>query len=133
MRPSFIALSLFFILLLTSFHDKEKGYTLIVFEGSDWCGDCRRFEKNILNDESFVIFLEQQNITLERIDFPQRKKLQKEEQEYNKMMAEKYAFPGKYPTILLSRTDTLLYTQIHYINEPANTIIERIKTKLGEL
>ena len=112
-------------LLFTDFKsDTGHALKLIVFEGSDWCANCRRLEKNVLTDSSFVIFLEQNRIELERIDFPQRKKIAETLQKYNNAIAEKYAFDGRFPAVVLTRTDTLIYHRIEYRNQTADEFMK---------
>lgn len=90
------------ILLLMSFAKPENTYTLIVFEGSDWCSVCRKFEKEILKNSTVITYLQENNIKVKRIDFPQRKKMSKEQKEANKKYAEKYNFKGLFPTIVFT-------------------------------
>ncbi len=52
---------------------KENKCILMVFSGSDWCTNCIRLEKNILQDTIFRNFI-QSNLLYMNIDFPQRKK-----------------------------------------------------------
>jgi thiamine biosynthesis lipoprotein len=79
---------------------------LIIFEGSDWCVNCIQLEKNILSDVAFIEFSEGNEIEIERIDFPQRKKQDKEVEKYNADMAEKYDFDGTFPTVILLEKET---------------------------
>lgn len=90
------------ILLLFSFTKLDNSYTLIVFEGSDWCSVCRKFEKEILKDSTVIAYLQENNIKVKKIDFPQRKKMSKEQKETNKKYAEKYNFKGRFPTIVFT-------------------------------
>ena len=108
--------------------EDPKEFQLIVFEGSDWCANCIRLEKNILSDTTFTQYLSNNNIALIKIDFPQKKKLTKEQKKNNALMAEKYNFQGTYPSIVLSRTDTLFYNNINYKNQS----IEEIKTEIQQ-
>jgi thioredoxin-related protein len=107
------------IVVIGSGFDKEdqSRFRLIVFEGSDWCAHCRRLEKEILNDSLFLSQLQTHSVVIERIDFPQRKKLSDTTRLYNNTIAEKYAFDGNFPTIILSRTDSFRYRKINYSNQ----------------
>lgn len=105
-------------------------FRLIVFEGSDWCPQCRRLEKEILNDSLFLTQLQSHSVFIERIDFPQRKKLSEPTRLYNTTIAEKYAFDGSFPTIILARTDSFRYRKIIYSNQSiANFMAEVNKVK----
>jgi thioredoxin-related protein len=129
---------IFSLLLITSFLSDAKSQDiqslkLIIFEGSDWCVNCRRLEKNILNDASFQNFLKKNAIEVEKIDFPQRKKLSKEQEEYNNAIADKYAFAGIYPTIILSKRQILIFEKIDYSNQSVKEMIEQIEQKIKRL
>jgi len=108
-------------------------YKLIVFEGSDWCPNCISFEKNVLSNDVFSKFLENNQIEIEKIDFPQRKKLSKEQIKYNASVAEKYAFDGSYPTILLTSSATEKYLRLRYSNQTVEELINEIKLKMEKL
>jgi thioredoxin-related protein len=133
MNKSFTGLLCFSILLaLTGLRSapSASAYKLIVFEGSDWCKKCIRFEKEVLNDPEFRSTLSDWDIELEIIDFPQRKKQSKEEQDYNATIAEKYHFNGVFPTILLSRTDKEDYLDIPYSTfDTRDFLVELEKTR----
>jgi thioredoxin-related protein len=129
---------IFCLILIISFLSDAKSQDiqsskLIIFEGSDWCVNCRRLEKNILNDASFQDFLKKNTIEVEKIDFPQRKKLSKEQEKYNNAVADKYAFDGTYPTIILTNTNTLIFEKLNYSNQSVKEIIEQIEQKIKKL
>ncbi len=98
----FLSLSLFNFASI----DESPKLKLIVFEGSDWCVNCIQLEKNVLSHAVFIEYSEEKEIEIERIDFPQREKQEKEIEEYNAKMAEKYEFDGTFPTILLLEKET---------------------------
>jgi len=95
----------FLFIFITVFNftsiDTSSHLKLIVFEGSDWCVNCIQLEKNVLSDVAFIEFSHKNEIEIERIDFPQRKKQAKEIEKYNAAMAEKYGFDGTFPTVFL--------------------------------
>ena len=114
-------------------NNPPKKTLLIYFSGSDWCPDCIRLEKNVLRDTVFTYFLDHHGITVEQIDFPQRKKLTAEQIVHNETIAEKYDFNGSFPTILLARPDTLKYVKLDQSNLSAAQLMSQIKAKLQEL
>ena len=97
---SILFLLSFSLLGLTPSKEKQQ-FKLIIFEGSDWCSNCIRLEKNILTDARFTQFLNERNIELVRVDFPQRKKLTTEEKNQNEEIAERYNFSGVFPSIII--------------------------------
>lgn len=83
-----------------------------------------------MNDTTFIEYLNDKNIKLIKIDFPQRKKLSKEQKLYNKQIAEKYNFEGVFPTIIISRSDTLFFDKIDFQNQSVEEIIAVMQHKL---
>jgi hypothetical protein len=128
----FICLGLLNICTGFQITDQFK-YKLIIFEGSDWCPNCRRLEKTILSDSLFLNQLKSISVTVERIDFPQRNILSNETRRYNSSVAEKYAFDGNFPTLVLTRTDTLSFQRISYTNQSAEDILKQLKLKIDVL
>lgn len=130
--------SIIFFLILTNLSfayivDNEQKYQLIIFEGSDWCSNCIRLEKNILSNEVFIDYLKDHDIELLRVDFPQRKKIDKQQRKVNEAIAEKYEFQGVFPSIILSKTNSLDYKHIKYNNQTTEEIQEEIQLKLEQL
>ena len=109
----------------------DSTYKLVLFEGSDWCVNCIRFDRNVLNDAFFIQFMEKEHITIERVDFPQRKKLDPEIQALNASMAEKYDFQGIFPTILLVKTETNDVMTLEYHDQGALEFIKQIRTNIA--
>lgn len=128
-----LSFSLFFGFESEWLNDHQIEAQLIVFEGSDWCVNCRKFEQQILQDSNFVEFLQTQQIQVEKIDFPQRKKLSKSQQNYNATMADKYAFDGNFPTLILARIDTLKFEKLYYLNQSTTEMIDQIQDKIKRL
>jgi hypothetical protein len=130
MKSSLISVILFRSFGFTNQIEVSEKYHLIIFEGSDWCANCIRLERNILKDTTFIKYLNHKNIKLVKVDFPQRKQLSKEQKFNNAQIAEKYNFEGVYPTIIISRTDTLFFEKIYYLNQSAEEIKAVIQHKL---
>jgi thiamine biosynthesis lipoprotein len=90
-------------------HDPQKAFqvstetrrpVLLIFSGSDWCAPCIRFEKTILSGQGFQAYAKDHLVIL-KADFPQRKKLSKEEVAENQALAEKYNPQGLFPHVVL--------------------------------
>ncbi len=105
---------------------------LYIFTGSDWCPDCRRMEKNVLRNTAFLETMERHEITLEIVDFPQRKKLSPKVVKRNESIAEAFAFQGIFPTIILSQSKEK-YEPLKYKNETASQFSEMVLEKLKDL
>lgn len=96
--------------------DPKPQYKLVVFQGSDWCSNCIKLENNILSDSDFIQYLEKNNITLDRIDFPRWIKQSKEVIEKNNAIAEQYDFDGNFPTIILTTKESERFFKISQEN-----------------
>ena len=79
---------------------KESGkYMLVDFSGSDWCGWCKKLDKEVFGKKEFKDYAEQ-NLVCVLIDFPRQKPQSNKEKEANNALMEKYGVQG-FPTILL--------------------------------
>ncbi|WP_073176408.1 thioredoxin fold domain-containing protein [Flagellimonas flava] len=112
--------------------DLDSKYTLILFEGSDWCMNCIRFEKNVLSSTYVKYFFSQEDIEVERIDFPQKKKLKQEIKDYNAKVAEEYDFKGIFPTILLINNSTDKVITLEYHDQSPADFVSQIKSNLSK-
>ena len=79
---------------------KSDQLTLLIFSGSDWCLPCIRFNREVVINPLFTNF-SNENLTTQIADFPQHKKLTKEEVEQNELLAERYNPQGYFPFVLL--------------------------------
>jgi len=119
------------VLLMFSFISKQKPtYKLIIFEGSDWCSNCIKLEKKILTSSTFTEFLTANHIVIERIDFPQRKKLTPELVTYNESIADKYHFTGTYPTLILVEVVSGKFYSLPHESENLENLINVIQQKI---
>lgn len=110
---------------------KEDKSVFMVFSGSDWCANCIRFEKNILQDSTFQMFVHN-NLLYLNIDFPQRKKQSDLLKKQNEALAEQYNPNGIFPTILLLATNKKCIP-ISYQEETTALFIEKLKKVLTSL
>ncbi|MFT3826266.1 MAG: FAD:protein FMN transferase [Chitinophagaceae bacterium] len=105
--------------------DSQKA-VLLIFSGSDWCQPCIRFQEKILADTSFQRFAQQKLVLLEA-DFPQQKKISREEVQQNEALAEKYNPDGAFPRLLLLKPDQSVLTLVDYNNQTAPIFIGQLK------
>jgi protein disulfide-isomerase len=79
---------------------KESGkYVLVDFSGSDWCGWCKKLDKEVFGKKEFKDYAET-NLVCVLIDFPRQKPQSDKQKEANQALMDKYAIQG-FPTILL--------------------------------
>lgn len=92
---------------------KDTGkYLLLDFSGSDWCGWCVRLDKEVFSKGEFRKFADQ-NLVCVLVDFPRRKKQDKDLKEQNSGLAKKYGVRG-FPTVILLSPDEALVGQTGY-------------------
>ena len=72
---------------------------LLNFTGSDWCGWCIKFDKDVLSQPQFKNYAHD-NLVLVELDFPRRKSLPVEETKQNRQLAQQYEVLG-FPTIVV--------------------------------
>lgn len=108
---------------------------LYIFTGSDWCANCKRLEKNIFSDSIFIKTLDSLHISLNFVDFPQRKKQPIETKENNAILSEKFEFNGIFPTLILSSPLADKFLSFQYKDENTASLIQLViskKTLLNE-
>jgi len=112
----------------------DSGLTLYVFTGSDWCANCRRFDRKVLHDSAFITAMKGKHIRIEILDFPQRKKLSAETVAYNQAMSEKLGFKNIFPTVVLySSSGTGKQKTLYYRNEAGAEFSAMVLNELGHL
>jgi len=74
-------------------------FLLLDFTGSDWCGWCRKFDKEILSQPQFKDYA-RENLVLVEVDFPRAKPQSVELRKQNQELAAQYEVQG-FPTIVV--------------------------------
>jgi thioredoxin-related protein len=78
-------------------------FLLLDFTGSDWCGWCRKFDKEILSQPRFKDYA-RANLVLVEVDFPRAKSQSVELRKQNLELARQYQIQG-FPTIVVLKGD----------------------------
>lgn len=76
---------------------------LLDFTGSDWCGWCKRLDKEIFAKKEFKEFAKDKLVCVE-LDFPQQKAQSSKLKKQNAALQNKYGVRG-YPTLVLLSPD----------------------------
>ena len=103
----------------------EKKPMLLDFTGSDWCGWCIQLKKEVFSTPEFAKYAKD-NLVLVEVDFPQTKKLPKEEAEQNEKLQQEYKIEG-YPTIILLNADGKKVASTGYQKGGPQKYIEHLK------
>ena len=78
---------------------KENKQVLLDFTGSDWCGWCIKFNKEVLSTPEFAEYAAK-NLVLVEVDFPRKKEQSAELKKANSALGSKYKADG-YPTFVV--------------------------------
>lgn len=81
----------------------EHKVVLLDFTGSDWCGWCIRFNKEVFSTPEFREYAAR-NLVLVEVDFPHSKKLPPELKNANQALKAKYQVSG-FPTFVFLNAD----------------------------
>lgn len=106
---------------------KEGKAILMIFQGSDWCIPCMKFEEHILKSESFLKFANDKLVVL-TVDFPRKKKnaLTQAHQQHNSQLAEKYNREGYFPLAVLLNEQAEVLGKIGYDKSQPEVFVERL-------
>ena len=76
---------------------------LLNFTGSDWCGWCIKFDREVLSQSPFKDYA-RNNLVLVELDFPRAKSQSPEVRKQNRDLAQQYEVVG-FPTIVVLNSD----------------------------
>jgi protein disulfide-isomerase len=74
-------------------------FILLDFTGSDWCGWCRKFDREVWSQPQFKDYA-RENLVLVEVDFPRAKPQSVELRKQNQELARQYEVQG-FPTIVV--------------------------------
>lgn len=128
---NFLSFIIFSLLLFNQadFPILSHEHELIIFEGSDWCTNCNTLNNKILSTTPFQEYIQDSNIAVIKVDFPQRKKQTQEEIERNIQLAEKYKFDGKFPMIVIKSKDQ---EDFHTLNYSTSFTRDDLESQISE-
>ena len=115
-------------------NNSEK-YLVVYFSGSDWCANCYRFKKSVLEDDQFNQFASE-NLVLYNADFPRKRKnqLSESKQNANNELARLYNKDSVFPKIVMIDGDGNLISDFNGITfeNGASDFINHAKLKLAK-
>jgi thioredoxin-related protein len=106
-------------------------FILIDFTGSDWCGWCKKFDKEILSQSQFKDYA-RENLVLMEVDFPRAKPQSTELKKQNQDLAQRYQIEG-FPTVVVLNGDGQKLWQYdgYFPDGPAAFIAQLEKLRKG--
>jgi len=106
---------------------EQNKVVLINFSGSDWCGWCKRLDREVFSKEAFKTFADEKLVLL-KVDFPKFTKLPKEQEDRNWALYEKYNVMG-FPTILVVDKSGNTKVQTGYQRGGAEAYIDHLTSR----
>ncbi len=92
---------------------KENKPMMLFFTGSDWCGWCKKLQKEVFTQSEFKKWA-QDNVILVEVDFPSASVPQEEElKTQNRMLQQQFAVRG-YPTCFFVKAEKLKDGKINF-------------------
>lgn len=99
---------------------------LLNFTGSDWCGWCIKFDREVLSKPQFKDYA-RDNLVLVELDFPRAKPQSPEVRKQNRELAQQYEVVG-FPTIIVLNSDgQTLWKFDGYFPDGADAFIEQLQ------
>jgi protein disulfide-isomerase len=91
----------------------ENKMVLLDFTGSDWCGWCIKFDKDVLSTDKFAGYAKSK-LVLVRLDFPHHKEQDAALKQANEQLSKRFGVDG-FPTfVLLNSAGKELWRQVGY-------------------
>lgn len=109
---------------------ESKRPILLVFSGSDWCGWCKKLDKEVFATEEFAEYADK-NIIFVYADFPRRTQLSPELKKHNEELKKQYRIGG-YPTVYLLRADGSVILKTGYQRGGAQNYIKHLESAISK-
>jgi thioredoxin-related protein len=98
---------------------------LLDFTGSDWCGWCKKFDKDVLSTDKFAAYAKSK-LVLVQLDFPRHKPQDAALRQANGQLARRFGVSG-FPTfVLLSSAGKELGRQVGYAKGGPDAFIAKL-------
>lgn len=107
---------------------EKKLPILVNFSGSDWCGWCKKLDKEVFSQDVFKKYAKD-NLVLLLVDFPYFKEQAEKEKTQNKELALKFGVEG-FPTVVLIDAEGKQLARTGYKPGGAEAYAEHIKELL---
>ncbi len=91
----------------------ENKMVLLDFTGSDWCGWCIKFDKDVLSTDKFTGYAKSK-LVLVRLDFPHHKEQDAALKQANEQLSKRFGVDGFPTLVLLNSAGKELWRQVGY-------------------
>ena len=109
-----------------AFAKTEDKKVLLFFTGSDWCGWCKRLDREILSTPQFASYATE-NLVLVKLDFPRTLPQSDRVKAQNRGLAEKYRITG-YPTIIVLNSEGKQVGELGYMEGGPAGFLKQLKS-----
>ena len=122
---------------VTKFAEDENKPILLFFQGSDWCEQGKELQRDIFDNEQFVIYATKRILCL-YVDFPYTNKLSDEQNRHNAKLKKEFNIPADYtkgfPTIVIvSKSGKVLLHETGYNGQGPQCLIDKINLILKNI
>ena len=104
----------------------ENKIILIDFTGSDWCGWCIKFKKEVLDTAEFQAYAAK-NVVLVELDYPSKKAQSDELKKANAGLKDKYDVKGFPTLVVLDKDGKEIGRQVGYSEGGPKAFIEKLE------
>ena len=104
---------------------RENKHVLINFTGSDWCGWCKRLNREVFSQAAFQEYAKE-NLVLLKLDFPRRTPQPQEVKMKNQGYARTFAVRG-FPTIIIAAANQKVVLRTGYKKGGPDSYVKHIK------
>jgi len=102
----------------------EHKQLLMDFTGSDWCGWCKKLDREVFTQPEFKEYADK-NLVLLKVDFPRNKVLPDSEKAQNDKLAQKFHIEG-YPTIVVLASDGSKSGELGYVEGGPKAFLDEL-------
>jgi thioredoxin-related protein len=108
----------------------ENKMVLLDFTGSDWCGWCIKFDKDVLSTDKFAGYANSK-LVLVKLDFPRHKGQDAALKQANEQLSKRFGVDGFPTLVLLNSAGKELGRQVGYAKGGADAFIAELE-KFGK-
>jgi len=104
----------------------ENKIVLLDFTGSDWCGWCIKFRKEVLDSAEFQTYAAK-NVVLVELDYPSKKAQTADLKKANAALKDKYKIDGFPTLVVLDKSGKEIGRQVGYAPGGAKAFIAQLE------
>jgi protein disulfide-isomerase len=103
----------------------ENKKILLDFTGSDWCGWCKKLDKEVFSQQAWKDYAAK-HLVLVEVDFPRSFQLPEATKKQNDELAKKFSIRG-YPTIVITSASGTKRGELGYVEGGPEAFIKALK------